>query len=125
MKLSEKQKDLIRKELSGEEKTLLWCIRRDIRERLHAVVLDDEDIEYLRRLEEYFRDPDYVVADWDPEVDSVILDFETDIIWVWRAIRKHIVLYDNDEYDLDFDKTAILKDIDEAVNKYLRKLEEN
>ena len=125
-KLTEKQKDLIRKELSGEENSLLWWIRRDIRERLHAFALDDEDLVYLERLEKYFREPDYHIIDRELEVDSIILYFEEEIIWVWKAIRKHIIRYDyDDDYDLDFDEEAILKDIDEAVDKYLRKLEEN
>ena len=124
MKLTDKQKDLIRKELSGEEDSLLWIIKQDV-DKLHPLALDEEDIETLRRFEEWFRTPDYVVVDRDPEVDDYILDFEKEVLWVWGSIRRHVIPYKwDDQYDIDFDKDAILKDIDYAVNNYLKKLEE-
>ena len=68
---------------------------------------------------------EYTVWFPDPEESLLILDFEAEILWVWGSIRRHVIPYKwDDQYDIDFDKDAILKDIDYAVNNYLKKLED-
>ena len=123
MKLTDRQKDMIRKELSGEPNTLLWVIKQDV-DKLHPLAFDAEGIEALKQFEEWFGNTNYDVADRDPEVDAVILDFELEILWVWGSIRRHVIPYKwDDQYDINFNKDAILKDIDYAVNNYLKELE--
>ena len=120
MKLTERQKDLIRKELSGDPKTLLWEIKWLIHNELWDLNLDDEDILSLSRMWEEFNGLSLCVT--DPEIDDIILDFEKEIINVWEAIRHG--LRKGDITDLRFDKKAICQEIDEVVKEYLKKLEE-
>ena len=118
--LTERQKDLIRKELSGDPGTLLHEIKWLIHDKLWSLNLDDEDILSLSRMWEFFNTLSCSVA--DPEIDDIILDFEEEIINVWEAIRhglrKGLIT------DLEFDKKAICIEIEEAVKEYLKKLEE-
>ncbi len=118
--LTERQKDLIRKELSGDPGTLLHEIKWLIHDKLWDLNLDDEDILSLSRMWEEFNGLSLCVD--DPEIDDIILDFEEEVINVWEAIRHG--LRKGNITDLRFDKEDICRDIDEAVKEYLKKLEE-
>lgn len=122
MKLTERQKNLIRHELSGKPNTVLYFIKRDIQEHIWNLDLDDEDIESLRKMWEFFHCQDYDVV--DEEIDDIIFAFERDIVCIWDVIRNGLC-HESSLSDIEFDKEGIINEIDEAVKEYLITLEEN
>lgn len=119
MKLTERQKNLIRHELSGKPNTVLYFIKRDIQEHIWNLDLDDEDIESLRKMWEFFHCQDYDVV--DEEIDDIIFAFERDIVCIWDVIRQgmHRPPFIS---DIEFDKEGICAEIDNYVKDYLETL---